>query len=184
MPEWPLGRAPIPDWALELPRRWRCRAFASPATQWDWTYEPASRRSTTAGGLSAVDPVSENLMTKKQVLVVGLDPSLVDFSMIPDMDAEKVRAGLEADKARLASLGYEAELCLTDLGDTAADVVARKLAAQAVDCVVIGAGIRTIPAYFLLFERLVNVVHQEAPGAKICFNTKPSDTVEAVQRWV
>jgi len=49
--------------------------------------------------------------------------------------------------------------------------------------VVIGAGIRTIPADFLLFERLVNVVHRNAPGARICFNTKPSDTAEAVQRW-
>jgi len=51
------------------------------------------------------------------------------------------------------------------------------------EAVVIGAGIRTIPAYFLLFERLVNVVHRTAPGARICFNTKPSDTAEAVQRW-
>jgi hypothetical protein len=50
--------------------------------------------------------------------------------------------------------------------------------------VAIGAGIRTIPAYFLLFERLVNVVQRAAPGAAICFNTKPSNTIEAVQRWL
>ena len=122
-------------------------------------------------------------MTKTQVLVIGLEPSLVDFSMMPDMNAEKVRAGLEADRAKLAALGYEAELCLTDLGDTAADLVAQKLSEQSFDCVVIGAGIRTIPAYFLLFETLVNVVHRAAPGARICFNTKPSDTAEAVRRW-
>jgi hypothetical protein len=35
-----------------------------------------------------------------------------------------------------------------------------------------------------LFEKLINVVHQNAPTAKLCFNTKPSDTAEAVQRWV
>ena len=122
-------------------------------------------------------------MNRTQVLVIGLEPSLVDFSAMPDMNAEKVRAGLEADQAKLAALGYDAELCLTDLGDTAADVVARKLSEQSFDCVVIGAGIRTIPAYFLLFERLVNVVHRAAPGARICFNTKPSDTAEAVRRW-
>ena len=122
-------------------------------------------------------------MTKTQVLVIGLEPNLVDFSTMPDMNAEKVRAGLEADQAKLAALGYEAELCLTDLGDTAADAVARKLAEKPFNCVVIGAGIRTIPAYFLLFEKLVNVVHRTAPGARICFNTKPSDTAEAVQRW-
>ena len=123
-------------------------------------------------------------MKKTLVLVIGLEPDLVDFSTMPDMNAEKVRSGLGADQARLAALGYEAELCLTDLGDTAADMVARKLSEKPFDCVVIGAGIRAIPAYFLLFEQLVNVVHRAAPQARICFNTKPSDTAEAVQRWV
>jgi hypothetical protein len=122
-------------------------------------------------------------MKKTQVLVIGLEPDLVDFSTMPDMNADKVRAALAADQAKLSTLGYEAELCLTDLGDTAEEVVARKLSGNPFDCVVIGAGIRTIPAYFLLFDRLVNVVHRTAPGARICFNTKPSDTAEAVQRW-
>src|SRR5689334_23387387 len=112
-------------------------------------------------------------MTKTQVLVIGLEPTLVDFSSMPDMNAGKVRAGLEADQAKLAALGYEADLCLTDLGETAADVVARKLSEKAFDCVVIGAGIRTLPAYFLLFEQLINVVHRAAPRARICFNTRP-----------
>lgn len=123
-------------------------------------------------------------MKKTLVLVIGLEPERVDFSTMPDMNAEMVRAGLGADQARLAALGYEAELCLTDLGETAADAVARKLSEKPFDCVVIGAGIRAIPAYFLLFEQLVNVVHRAAPQARICFNTKPSDTAEAVQRWV
>lgn len=123
-------------------------------------------------------------MEKKQILVIGLEPDLVDFSAMPDLNATKVRAGLEADKARLATLGYEAELCLTDLGATAQAVVAQKLSERSFDCVVIGAGIRTIPAHFLLFEKLVNVVHRGAPAARLCFNTKPSDTAEAVQRWV
>lgn len=122
-------------------------------------------------------------MKKTQVLVIGLEPKFVDFSPVPEMNAEKVRAGLEADPTKLAALGYEAELCLTDLGDTAADVVAQKFSEKPFDCVVIGAGIRTIPAYFFLFERLVNVLDRAAPGARICFNTKPSDTAEAVQRW-
>jgi hypothetical protein len=47
----------------------------------------------------------------------------------------------------------------------------------------IGAGLRA-PEQLLLFENLINVVHTLAPGAKICFNTTPADTVEAVQRWV
>jgi hypothetical protein len=50
--------------------------------------------------------------------------------------------------------------------------------------VVIGAGVRLPPVYFLLFERLINVVHTHAPDARIAFNTKPTDNAEAVQRWI
>jgi hypothetical protein len=123
-------------------------------------------------------------MDKKQILVIGLEPDLVDFSSMPDMTAAKVRAGLAADKAKLEALGYAADLCLTDLGETAEAVVTSRLSGKSFDCVVIGAGIRTIPAYFLLFEKLVNAVHRHAPTARICFNTRPSDTAEAVQRWL
>jgi len=37
---------------------------------------------------------------------------------------------------------------------------------------------------FLLFEKLVNVIHELSPRAKICFNTRPEDTAEAFLRWV
>jgi hypothetical protein len=36
----------------------------------------------------------------------------------------------------------------------------------------------------MLFERLVNAVHEHAPRARLCFNTRPDDTAEAVKRWV
>jgi hypothetical protein len=49
----------------------------------------------------------------------------------------------------------------------------------------IGAGLRIVPPYFLLFERLINVIHRHAPASTmLCFNTSPTDTAEAVQRWV
>ena len=48
----------------------------------------------------------------------------------------------------------------------------------------IGAGIRTIEPLFPLFEKLINVAHRKAPQAKLCFNSAPEDTAEAVQRWV
>jgi hypothetical protein len=35
-----------------------------------------------------------------------------------------------------------------------------------------------------LFGKLLNVVHALAPRAKICCNTSPADSAEAVQRWV
>lgn len=52
------------------------------------------------------------------------------------------------------------------------------------DLVLIGAGIRAIPANFAPLERLISVVHEGAPQAKICFNTRPDDTEQAVRRWI
>ncbi len=120
----------------------------------------------------------------KSVLVIGFEPTLLDYTTIPDLDAAKVMAGLKADETRLQNLGYDVELCLHDLGETAETVVRDRLRQKQFDCIVIGAGLRTIPKYFILFEKLINVVHEHAPRAKLCFNTKPSDTAEAVQRWI
>lgn len=126
---------------------------------------------------------------KPSVLIVGLQPLLIDFSSpefaaFPDLTSAKVQAGLDSEQAKLASLGYDAQLCLTDFGETAEDVVSRRLQEQPFDCVLIGAGVRTVPKNLLLFEKLINAVHKFAPQARICFNTKPTDTVEAVQRWL
>jgi hypothetical protein len=124
-------------------------------------------------------------MTGKGVLVIGLDPSLVDFSQpgyLPGMDAKKVMAGLKASEEELTRLGYEVEACLTDFGETAEQVVRRQLGQKQFDCILIGAGVRAVPSNLLLFEKLINVVHEHAPKAKICFNTTPGDTAVAVQR--
>ncbi|MCL9683523.1 hypothetical protein [Legionella maioricensis] len=124
----------------------------------------------------------------KSVLVIGLDPILIDFSR-PDfaatgMDATKVLAGLRSSEEELTRLGYHVQMCLTDFGETALEVVRNHLEKKRFDCVLIAAGIRAVPSSFILFEKLINVVHQYAPQAKLCFNTKPSDTAEAVQRWI
>lgn len=125
----------------------------------------------------------------KSVLLVGLDPALLDFSgpefaAFPGLDAAKLRAAFEADAAKFAALGYDAELRLVDFGETAVAVVEAALARKRRDCVLIGAGVRKIDRHFLLFERLVNVVHERAPDAKLCFNTGPQDSVDAVRRWI
>ena len=121
----------------------------------------------------------------KKVLLIGLDSKVVDYASLPTkLDEPTLRAALAADERRLRDLGYDARWVLTDRGETAEAVVAGALEETAVDCVLIGAGIRTIAPLFLLFEKLVNVVHEKAPRAKICFNSAPQDTAESVQRWV
>jgi len=126
---------------------------------------------------------------KKSVLVIGFDPTLLDFSSpefaaFPGLDAAKVLQALKADEARLKDLGCDVELCLIDLGATAETVVRERLRQKPFDCILIGAGVRTIPSHFILFERLINLLHAHAPHAKLCFNTNPGDTAEAVQRWL
>jgi hypothetical protein len=124
---------------------------------------------------------------KKGVLVIGLDPALIDFSQpgyAPGMDATKVLAGIKSSEDELTRLGCSVQTCLTDFGETAATVVQSQLEQKQFDCILIGAGVRTNPSNFLLFEKLINVVHEHAPQAKLCFNTMPSDTAEAVKRWL
>jgi len=124
---------------------------------------------------------------RKSVLVIGLEPTLIDFSApdfaaFPGMDAAKVLAGLKASEESLTQLGYDVRMCLTDFGETAESLVQDILVQKRFDCILIGAGIRMIAGNTILFEKLINVVHAYAPHSRLCFNTQPSDTAEAVQR--
>jgi hypothetical protein len=120
----------------------------------------------------------------KHVVICGLAPEAVDYERYPGLTAEGLMAALKADAGSLEALGYTAEFCLVADVAAGATQLANTLARGQCDCVLIGAGIRKDPEHFLLFEKLVNAAHQYAPGAKICFNTEPTDTAEAVRRWV
>lgn len=119
----------------------------------------------------------------KKVLLVGLLPSVVDFTHLGDLTEEKLAQSLKDEEQGLRDLGFDAQWCLVDRGETAEAVARAALTAKEYDVVMIGAGVRAMPAQFALFERLINLVHELAPKAKICFNTNPDDTEEAVLRW-
>ena len=123
-------------------------------------------------------------MSNKRVLMIGLDPAVVNYERWPGLTAEKLEAGLRRDEAALNDSGYTAEICFIDHGETAEEVVKAKLEETEFACIMIGAGVRTDTEEFLLFEKLVNVLHTHAPSARICFNTGPTDSVEAVKRWI
>lgn len=86
---------------------------------------------------------------QKSVLLIGLDPTLIDYSHpdhpIPGLDATKVLAALKSSEVELTRLGYSVQVCFTDLGDTAEAVVQRHLEQKRFDWILIGAGVRTIP---------------------------------------
>jgi DNA-binding LacI/PurR family transcriptional regulator len=121
---------------------------------------------------------------RKKIIVIGLLPDVADYSQFPGLTKEKVSLGIRAAEEKLHDLGFDVKVCLVDRGETAESVVRAALQEKQYDGVLIGAGVRKPPVYFALFEKLVNVVHESAPKARICFNTSPDDTVEAVLRWV
>jgi hypothetical protein len=123
-------------------------------------------------------------MAKKNVISIGLHPDVVDYTMFPGLTKDKLSHGLKAQEEQLQKLGFATTFLLVDLGETAEQVTRAALAEKRYDAVVIGAGVRTPPQHLALFEKLVNVVHELAPAAKICFNTRADDTAEAILRWV
>jgi len=126
-------------------------------------------------------------MAKKSVLIVGEDPALIDFGA-PDapknIDAAKIMAGLNDSVARLQAAGHEAELLLTQDAASVEAQVSRALKGRTYDVIVIGAGLRTLPAMTDQFEQLMNVLRDKAPRAKLAFNSRPDDSDAAARRWL
>ncbi len=123
-------------------------------------------------------------MTKSSVLAIGIEPASADISAYPHVSFDLVRSYINAQIERLRALGFDVTSCLIDLDGGVEQQVTQALAARPFDCIVIGAGLRQPPAQLLLFERVINLIHVLAPQARICFNTNPGDTAEAVMRWV
>lgn len=127
-------------------------------------------------------------MRPVSVILIGIEPSAIDFgdpayAAYPGITAAKIQAGVEADAARLTALGYEADICFVGMDGTAAATVREALERRSYDCAMMGAGLRVILPNTALFEQVINVVHAQAPQVKLCFNTGPTDSAAAVQRW-
>jgi trans-aconitate methyltransferase len=123
----------------------------------------------------------------QSVLIIGEDPALIDFSALgvpPDMDADKVMRGLNRSRDRLERAGYDARILLTRDAETVEAQVSEVLRDHHYDVVVIGAGLRILPPMAGQFERLMNVLHEQAPHAKLAFNSQPDDSDKAALRWL
>lgn len=126
-------------------------------------------------------------MAKKKVLLIGIDPKLIDpnLSTATGWDANRVRAAAQDANKRLVELGYELQSCLLDPRGTDESVVSDTLSREKFDCIMVDACVRVLSQNTILFEKIMNTIHQKAPpSSKICFNTNPADTVEAILRWV
>ena len=104
---------------------------------------------------------------------------------MPGLTAAKVRAAVAADSAKLESLGYSVKSLYVDDGKTAETALTKALASSGSRLHYDWCRPAIVPPYFLLFEKLINIIHRHAPtSTKLCFNTNPADTADAVQRWV
>jgi len=119
----------------------------------------------------------------KKVMLVGWHPSVVNYDKWPGLTPERLEVALRADEKKLNDLGYDAEIGFIYSGETATEQLEKSLKENAYDVVLIGAGVRKDDDHFLVFEKLVNIVHEHAPNARIAFNTGPTDSDVAVQRW-
>jgi hypothetical protein len=115
-----------------------------------------------------------------RVLVIGLDP----YRVPGPWDPEPVAEAIQRATARFAERGIEVQNCLIGLdgSDAIEAVVTTALTAGPWDCVLVGGGIRTNEERLELFEGIVNLVHQHAPGAAIAFNQTLDDVAEAAER--
>ena len=123
----------------------------------------------------------------KRVVMVGLEPDVVDYgdpayAGFPGLDAKILRESLEKDRAALVALGYDAVWSYWDKSDGAEAKFIGDLRTHEPDCVLIGAGVRLNPKLTELFERLVSLVRRHAPQSRLCFNSGPYDSAEAVER--
>jgi hypothetical protein len=122
---------------------------------------------------------SDNFVIVPAVLILGIDPHAA-----PGVDEDSVRAGLDAELARFASVGIDAAMTLLDFGESTEDTVTSALTRRRWDVVVVGGGIRKPEPLLDLFEQIVNLIRRRAPQAAIAFNTSGGGSVEAAQRWL
>ncbi|MEV0032078.1 hypothetical protein [Nocardia sp. NPDC050793] len=120
-----------------------------------------------------------------KILSIGLHPSQLDYSRHAGLDEAELTARVEAGTAALRDSGFDVVSCSVPADpDAAEDLVKSRLGEATYGLAMIGGGVRMLPEQTLLFERIVNVLTEGAPGIRLCFNTSPETTVDALLRWV
>lgn len=123
-----------------------------------------------------------SLSARRPVVVyIGIEPAQLPPSFAPDRRLQ-IEAGIEAAMRELQAR-HDARWCGVGMDPAAAVATVRAaLDGAAVDCVLIGAGLRITDAALVLFEAIVNEVHRRCPQAALCFNSTPADSAAAVER--
>jgi hypothetical protein len=126
------------------------------------------------------------LAADTRVLSIGIHPRSLDYRTMPDgVDEASLTARIERGNAALREAGFDVVPCQVDTSpDAAEQLIQGILDGASFGLAMIGGGIRMIPEHTELFERIVNVLHEMSPGIRLCFNTAPDNTVDALRRWI
>ena len=118
-----------------------------------------------------------------RALTIGLHPRALDYSRFPDLNEEQLTARVDAANAALRDTEFDITPCLVSTSpDEAENDLRAVLANRSFDLVMVGGAVRAVPEHTLLFERVVNLVAEAAPGIRFCFNTSPETTLDALRR--
>lgn len=119
-----------------------------------------------------------------RVLLIGLPASAVDRSLLPeDITEDELAERIERGFGAVRDAGFDAvNLLVMPEPEAAASQLTVALARGPYEAVLIGGGIRMMPPHTLLFERLINELREHAPSVAICFNTQPTNSIDALRR--
>ncbi|MEC3918807.1 hypothetical protein [Nocardia sp. CDC160] len=122
-------------------------------------------------------------VARPRALTIGLHPRAMDYDRRPDLDEVELTARVDAANNALRDTEFDVTPLLVDASpDDAESEIRALLANQRFDLVMIGGAIRAFPDHTLLFERIINVLTEAAPGIRYCFNTSPETTLDALRR--
>ena len=122
-----------------------------------------------------------------RVLVIGYAPDAVDFTdpaVPPGLDEARVAEGIKRDVQKMEAQGWEAEHLPIRPDDSLRGAILDRLAAQAFDCIVIGAGVRMTTKHVAAFEQVIDAVRSGVPQTPLAFNASPDSSGEAAARWL
>ncbi len=118
-----------------------------------------------------------------RALTIGLHPRHLDYSGLPDLDEAQLTTRVTSANTALQNTEFDITSCMVSASPTEAETEIRELLAdRKFDIVMVGGAVRAIPAHTLLFERVVNLLADAAPGIRFCFNTSPETTLDALRR--
>ena len=120
-----------------------------------------------------------------RVLIVGLDPADVDYSdpaLPPGLNAEAVHRAIASGLEETRAAGHTAQHINISAGTAGLNALTERLAAEPVDCVVIGGGVRLPAGNLILFEAVLNIVGRATARPVIAFPARPDDLAAAIAR--